>query len=145
MSINDLVWESVEIKRHPAVYKLISETGEILYIGQSQCPIPRIRQHIKDGRIPFSQCEIAMVEEGQDLDRIEKELIEFHEPEFNYTHTQKPHRPRGPLAPWQLCSVEEIGLAFVHRATKKHVSVDVYMAMSYPDRAKLQLPVDFKI
>jgi hypothetical protein len=67
--------------KSPAIYALF-HLGEIVYIGQSMAVHSRIANHLGTDK-EFDSFSIYYLEDGEDIDRLEFELIIQHDPKYN--------------------------------------------------------------
>jgi hypothetical protein len=77
-----LSWSSLPITRRASVYRLLSESGEVLYVGMSKNVLYRIGDHVRGAVIPFAAAEFSPCTQC-DVAAAEAMLIREHEPPFN--------------------------------------------------------------
>lgn len=74
---------------------MLMDGDSVQYVGQSSNIEYRVACHLQAGKIDFGWVAYAEAKR-QDMDLLEKQLIEKHNPPHNYTHTEKAHAERGP-------------------------------------------------
>lgn len=93
------------------VYRFIDDVGKILYIGQTNSINNRMSSHFgKNGHLPqicldnVARIDFKEIDEDVDINYIEKQLIQYFQPEFNQIH--KGHRlyfiPNQHLEDWKV-------------------------------------------
>lgn len=93
------------------VYRFIDDVGKILYIGQTNSINNRMSSHFgKNGHLPqtcldnVARIDFKEVDEDVDVNYIERQLIQYFQPEFNQVH--KGHRlyfiPNQHLEDWKV-------------------------------------------
>lgn len=75
-------WRPPELLPH-YVYRLLTFTGSILYVGMTKNLLDRIKQHRENRLIPFAKFDFLQYEKRQDARKVEVELIRKWKPRFN--------------------------------------------------------------